>query len=66
MANFKKVTVELTLRECEILSLAVDTLYNLINDNEIEIDVETIGLLSNDLEKLQQDGFTNCLDEEEK
>lgn len=58
MANFKTVNVELSQRECQVISLAVDTLLHLINDEEVGIDTDTIDMLHSDLVGLQIDGFT--------
>lgn len=60
MANFKTINVELTERECEVISLAVDVLLDLINEKDINlnIDDDTVVDLHNELVGLQVDGFT--------
>lgn len=58
MANFKTVNVELTERECLVISLAVDSLLHLINDEVISIDKDCVDILHNELVDLRADGFT--------
>ena len=58
MANFKTVNVELTERECLVISLAVDSLLHLINDEEILINNDCVDTLRNELVDLRADGFT--------
>ena len=64
MANFKTINVELTERECAVISLAVDILLDLINERDVHLDLEDDSIvdLHNDLVSLQVDGFT-LLDE---